>query len=131
MKVLKEVKFDSGGLLPVIVQDWKTHEVLMFAYMNQAALEQTLSSGVAHFWSRSRNKLWRKGETSGHIQKTKEIRLDCDGDVLLLKVDQQGGACHMGYRSCFFRSLRGDQFVVDQKKCFDEKAVYGEQESKL
>ncbi len=126
MNFLEEVKFDSQGLLPVIVQDWETHEVLMFAYMNQAALEQTISSGIVHLWSRSRKKLWRKGETSGHTQKVKEIRLDCDGDVLLLKVDQKGGACHMGYRSCFFRTLRGNRFVVEQEKCFDEKVVYGE-----
>lgn len=126
MNFLDEVKFDSQGLLPVIVQDWKTHEVLMFAYMNKAALEQTISSGTAHFWSRSRKKLWRKGETSGHTQSVKEIRLDCDGDVLLLQVVQKGGACHMGYRSCFFRILRGKRFVVDQDKCFDEKAVYSE-----
>ncbi len=126
MNFLEEVRFDSQGLLPVIVQDWETHEVLMFAYMNQAALEQTISSGIVHLWSRSRKKLWRKGETSGHTQKVKEIRLDCDGDVLLLRVDQKGGACHMGYRSCFFRILRGNRFVVDQEKCFDEKVVYGE-----
>ena len=126
MNFLEEVKFDSQGLLPVIVQDWETHEVLMFAYMNQAALEQTISSGIVHLWSRSRKKLWRKGETSGHTQKVKEIRLDCDGDVLLIKVDQRGGACHMGYRSCFFRTLSGNRFVVDQEKCFDEKVVYEE-----
>lgn len=126
MNLLEEVKFDSQGLLPVIVQDWETHEVLMFAYMNQAALEQTISSGIVHLWSRSRKKLWRKGETSGHTQKVKEIRLDCDGDVLLIKVDQRGGACHRGYRSCFFRTLSGNRFVVDQEKCFDEKVVYGE-----
>ena len=126
MNLLEEVRFDSQGLLPVIVQDWETHEVLMFAYMNQVALEQTISSGIVQLWSRSRKKLWRKGETSGHTQKVKEIRLDCDGDVLLIKVDQKGGACHMGYRSCFFRALRDNRFVVDQEKCFDEKVVYGE-----
>jgi phosphoribosyl-AMP cyclohydrolase len=126
MNFLKEVKFNAHGLLPVIIQDWKTHEVLMFAHMNQDALERTVSSGIAHFWSRSRKKLWRKGESSGHTQGVKEIRLDCDGDVLLLKVDQKGGACHMGYRSCFFRILRDKRFVVDQEKCFDEKVVYGE-----
>lgn len=100
------VKFDGQGLLPTIAQDANTGTVLMVAWMNAQSLAETVATGRAVYWSRSRNKLWRKGEESGHVQLVKEIRLDCDGDVLLLKVEQQDGiACHTGRESCFFQKL--------------------------
>ncbi|HEX5127520.1 MAG TPA: phosphoribosyl-AMP cyclohydrolase [Rhodocyclaceae bacterium] len=103
---LNQVVWDDQGLVPAIAQDATTGEVLMFAHMNREALELTAHSGEAVYWSRSRRKLWHKGEESGHIQQVREIRLDCDGDVVLLKVDQVGGiACHTGRRSCFFQLL--------------------------
>lgn len=118
---------DSNGLLPAIVQDYQTGEVLMLAYINQLAWEKTLETGKAHFWSRSRNSLWLKGETSGHVQLIKEILVDCDEDTVVFKVDQLGGAaCHTGYRSCFFRKVSGDELIVHEtERVFDPKAVYG------
>jgi phosphoribosyl-AMP cyclohydrolase len=103
---LNEVVWDEQGLVPAIAQDAKSGEVLMFAWMNREALEKTLASGEAVYWSRSRRKLWHKGEESGHTQKVQEIRADCDRDVILLKIEQTGGiACHTGRRSCFFHRL--------------------------
>nr|BAL53497.1 phosphoribosyl-AMP cyclohydrolase [uncultured Chloroflexota bacterium] len=99
------LRFDERGLIPVIVQDARTGEVLTLAYMNALALQRTLESGETHFWSRSRQALWHKGETSGNIQKVVEIRLDCDGDALLVRVEPAGPACHTGQHSCFFRPL--------------------------
>lgn len=114
-----------GGLLPVIVQDFATGEVLMMAYMNAEAWEETRRTGKACFFSRSRGRLWRKGEESGHVQEVREACLDCDADTLLLKVHQVGGAaCHEGYRSCFFRRIEGDQLVITSERVFDPKAVY-------
>ncbi len=105
-KWLNEIKWDDHGLVPVITQDAASGEVLMFAWMNREALEKTASLGQAVYWSRSRRKLWHKGEESGHFQKVVEIRTDCDNDVILLKVEQVGGiACHTGRRSCFFQRL--------------------------
>ncbi|MET1124279.1 MAG: phosphoribosyl-AMP cyclohydrolase [Archaeoglobaceae archaeon] len=100
-----ELKFDERGLIPVIAQDARTKEVLMLAYANREAVEKTLQTGYAHYWSRSRRKLWMKGETSGNVQKVVEVRVDCDGDALLYIVEQEGNACHTGNRSCFFRRL--------------------------
>ena len=100
-----ELKKDANGLIPVIVQDAENGEVLMLAYMNKEAYEQTLREGVMCYWSRSRQELWRKGDTSGHYQYLKEIRIDCDLDTILVKVDQIGAACHTGNRSCFYRKL--------------------------
>ncbi len=111
MEFLSSVAFGTDGFLPAIVQDAGTGEVLMFAYMNREALEKTLETGKSHFWSRSRNALWRKGETSGNAQTVKQIRLDCDGDALLLMVDQKGVACHTGARSCFYRKLQDDKLA--------------------
>jgi len=108
MAIADSVAFGADGLLPAIVQDVETGEVLMLAYMNREALQRTLETGKSHFWSRSRQTLWRKGETSGNVQTVEEIRLDCDGDTLLLKVDQTGPACHTGARSCFYRRVQGD-----------------------
>ena len=102
---LSRLRFNEQGLIPAIVQDAATGQILMLAYMNREALEQTLATGLAHYWSRSRAKLWQKGETSGHIQHVRDIRYDCDADTLLVMVEQQGVACHTGERSCFFQHL--------------------------
>lgn len=116
----------QDGLLPAIVQDRKSGKVLMLAYMNDAAYQQTLSSGFATFYSRSRKKLWTKGETSGHRLKVREIRVDCDQDALLIQADLTGpGCCHLGYKSCFFRKLtsEGEEIILDRE--FDPADVYG------
>lgn len=115
------------GLVPVIVQDWKTGEVLMMAYMNAESWAKTQETGKACFWSRSRKKIWLKGETSGHVQIVKEVYLDCDNDALLLKVEQVGGAaCHTGYRSCFYRRIENGRAESIGERVFDPKEVYGE-----
>ena len=103
-----QLKFNADGLLPAIVQEQSTGRVLMMAWMNRDSLEQTVANGRTCFWSRSRKKLWIKGETSGHIQIVKQIRFDCDGDALLIEVEQTGPACHEGYKSCFFRTVQPD-----------------------
>jgi len=108
MSFYDQLKFDANGLIPAIVQEQKTGRVLMMAWMNRASLEKTIATGRTHFWSRSRQKFWMKGETSGHIQEVRDIAFDCDGDVLLIQVGQTGAACHEGYRSCFFRSADKD-----------------------
>ena len=105
MRDFKNIKFDEHGLVPAVVQDTQTKEVLMVAYMNRDSLERTIHDGKACYFSRSRQELWLKGETSGHIQLVKSIKYDCDGDTLLLEVEQIGVACHTGNRSCFFRTL--------------------------
>src|SRR5919202_2529883 len=105
MPDLSMLQFNEQGLIPAIVQDAASGQVLMLAYMNRQSIEKTLATGVTHFWSRSRSKLWQKGETSGHIQHVRELRYDCDADTLLIMVDQQGVACHTGERSCFFNHL--------------------------
>lgn len=123
--IADSVKWDAQGLVPVVVQDEKTHDVVMVAYMNAEALELTLSTRKAHYYSRSRKKLWLKGETSGHFQEVRSICLDCDGDSLLLKVDQNVAACHTGYWSCFYRAWEGGWREVGEK-VFDEKSVYSD-----
>jgi phosphoribosyl-AMP cyclohydrolase len=124
-KWLNEVKWDDGGLVPVIAQDAANGEVLMFAWMNREALEITVQSGDAVYWSRSRRKLWRKGEESGHTQKVREIRLDCDSDAVLLKIEQSGGiACHTGRRSCFFNRLEDGQWLEVEPVLKDPKEIY-------
>lgn len=122
-----EIDFKKGGgLIPVIVQDASTREVLMMAYMNQESWEETLKTRKACFWSRSRKKLWIKGETSGHYQEVKEILIDCDGDTLLLRVNQRGGAaCHTGFRSCFHHQFEKGDWTLAGEKIFDPKEVYG------
>jgi phosphoribosyl-AMP cyclohydrolase len=102
---LDEIRFDDRGLVPAVVQDADDDRVLMVAWMNPHAVELTMQEGRTVFWSRSRGELWRKGETSGHVQHVEEVRVDCDGDALLVRVHQQGAACHTGERSCFFRTL--------------------------
>jgi phosphoribosyl-AMP cyclohydrolase len=104
-EVVKRIKFDGAGLVAAVAQHYQTGEVLMVAWMNEEAVERTLSSGQVHYWSRSRQNLWRKGETSGHTQTLKEFHIDCDGDTLLLKVDQIGPACHTGKKTCFFTRI--------------------------
>lgn len=122
---MEGIKWDDRGLIPVVVQDKSTRQVVMVAYMNSEALDLTVKTGKAHYYSRSRQQLWLKGETSGHIQEVHAIFLDCDNDTLLLLVDQKVAACHTGYFSCFYRKWDGDWKVVGEKM-FDEKAVYGE-----
>ena len=110
--VLAELPFDQLGLVAAIAQQFDTREVLMLAWMNRAAIEETLASGFACYWSRSRQALWRKGETSGCRQRVVETRFDCDGDAILLRVGQLGGACHTGRRSCFYNAVRGERIEV-------------------
>jgi phosphoribosyl-AMP cyclohydrolase len=113
--------FDEQTLLPVVAQDVGSGEVVMLAYASEEAVEQTRETGLAHYYSRSREELWKKGETSGHTQEVEEIRVDCDGDALLYLIEQEGGACHTGYRSCFYRSIDGE---VRGEKVFDPDDVY-------
>lgn len=114
----------SKGLLPAIVQDHKTGDVLMLAYMNEEAWEMTLKTRTAHYWSRSRQSLWKKGETSGHTQKVREIYIDCDADTILLKIEQIGAACHTGYRSCFYRKVKNNSLKVVGERIFEPDQVY-------
>jgi phosphoribosyl-AMP cyclohydrolase len=122
-----QIDFQRGnGLVPAIVQDWKTGEVLMVAYMNGESWAKTRETGKTCFWSRTRKKLWLKGETSGNVQIVKEVFLDCDNDALLLKVEQIGGAaCHTGYRSCFYRRVADGGVETVGERVFDPKEVYG------
>jgi phosphoribosyl-AMP cyclohydrolase len=115
------------GLVPAVAQDWQTGEVLMVAFMNRESWELTQKTGIMHYWSRSRGKLWKKGESSGNVQEVKELRIDCDSDCVLARVRQIGdAACHTGYRSCFHRVVEKDGERVDGLKVFDPKDVYGE-----
>jgi phosphoribosyl-AMP cyclohydrolase len=123
MNWIKELRF-KDGLIPAITQDHKTGEVLMLAYMNKQALEKTVKTKKCHYYSRSREKLWLKGESSGHMQNVKEILIDCDMDCLLIKIEQIGGACHTGYRTCFYRQIKSGKPVAKGKKVFDPKKVY-------
>jgi len=122
---LDEINWDSNGLVPVIAQEYKTGKVLMFAWMNREALQLTNDTQQAVYWSRSRNKLWRKGEESGHTQVVHEIRLDCDEDVVLLSVEQKGGiACHTGRHSCFFKKLDNQTWKIDQPLIKNPEDIY-------
>jgi phosphoribosyl-AMP cyclohydrolase len=122
---LNKVKWTDDGLVPVIAQDAVSGKVLMFAWMNREALKLTAEKGEAIYWSRSRKKLWHKGEESGHIQKVKEIRLDCDEDVVLLKVEQKGGiACHTGRESCFYQRLENDHWKTTDPVLKDPEEIY-------
>ena len=123
---LDEVRFDSQGLIPAIAQDHQTNEVLMVAWMNRESLSLTAAENRAVYWSRSRQKLWRKGEESGHVQQIKEIRLDCDEDVIILKVEQLGGiACHTGRRSCFYRKLVDGEWQTVEAVIKNPDDIYG------
>jgi len=116
-----DVDFGSDGLVPAVAQDADSGEVLMLAYVSPEALERTRKTGRAHYYSRSRDELWEKGATSGHVQHVEEVRVDCDGDALLYVVEQEGGACHTGYRSCFYRTVEGDTVG---ERVFDPDEVY-------
>jgi phosphoribosyl-AMP cyclohydrolase len=123
-----ELAFEKlNGLVPAIAQDCQSGEVLMQAFMNEEAWRRTLDTGIAHYWSRSRKRLWKKGESSGNVQEVREIRVDCDRDCVLLKVHQVGeAACHTGYRSCFFNLIRDGELVPEGRIVFDPKDRYGE-----
>ena len=122
---LDGLKYDENGLLTAVVQDAETGDVLMVAYMNREAVRRTLTEGRTCFWSRSRQKFWVKGETSGHIQKVREVRVDCDKDCLLIKVEQVGAACHDGYRSCFYRTVSpGGELETADERLVDPDEVY-------
>jgi len=122
---LEDVSWDADGLVPVIAQEHDTGDVVMFAWMNREALQLSVETNQAVYWSRSRNRLWRKGEESGHVQKIHEIRLDCDEDVILIKIEQVGGiACHTGRHSCFFKRLDNGSWVVDQPVIKNPEDIY-------
>lgn len=115
----------QGGLIPAVAQDWQSGEVLMLAYMNRESFEETVRTGRACYFSRSRNKLWRKGEESGNVQHVREIRIDCDADAVVLRIDQIGGAaCHTGHRSCFYRKVEDGKVVEEGEKVFNPEEVY-------
>lgn len=123
-QLLKEIAFNENGLVAAIAQQFDTKEVLMMAWMDKEAVEQTLSSGEAHYFSRSRNKQWKKGESSGQTQKIIEIQIDCDGDTVLLLVDQKGVACHTGRRQCFFRTVKKGELEINQPVITDPDTLY-------
>jgi phosphoribosyl-AMP cyclohydrolase len=125
--LIEQLKFNSDGLIPAIIQEQASGRVLMMAWMNRASLEKTIETGRTHFWSRSRQKFWMKGESSGHTQAVRDIAIDCDGDTLLIQVHQTGAACHEGYQSCFFRSMTvpGQCTQITEPRLVDPDAVYG------
>lgn len=123
--LLAEIAFDAQGLVVAIAQQHDSGEILMVAWMNREAVRETLRTGSACYWSRSRMRLWRKGESSGQAQRLVELRIDCDGDAVLMRVDQTGVACHTGRRSCFFRVVRDGKLVVDRPVLVDPKSLYG------
>lgn len=127
MSFYEKLKWTSDGLIPAIVQEQSTGRVLMMAWMNRASLEKTLETGKTHFWSRSRQKFWMKGEESGHTQIVKDVAFDCDGDTLLIQVEQNGAACHEGYKSCFFRSVDDNRadFKVTEAQLKTAEEIYG------
>jgi phosphoribosyl-AMP cyclohydrolase len=125
MKILDQLKYDANGLIPAIVQEQGTGRVLMMAWMNKESLQKTIELGKTCFWSRSRNKYWVKGESSGHVQHVKSVSFDCDADALLIEVEQIGAACHEGYKSCFFRKIEGDKVRITEPRLVDPEKVYG------
>lgn len=124
MRLSETLKYDEHGLVPAVVQDADNGEVLMVGYMNAEAVERTLETGRVTYWSRSRQKFWIKGETSGHFQHVAEVRTDCDADCLLVRVRQEGVACHDGYRSCFYRAARDGELSVVEPRLIDPAALY-------
>jgi phosphoribosyl-AMP cyclohydrolase len=127
MSLLEQLKFNTDGLIPAIIQEQSTGRVLMMAWMNKEALQRTINEGKTVFWSRSRQKYWVKGESSGHVQEVKDVSYDCDGDTVLIQVEQTGAACHEGYKSCFFRSIRdqGASAEVIEPRLVNPEEVYG------
>lgn len=124
-KALSELTYNDDGLIPAIAQQYDSGEVLMMAWMNQASIEETLKTNRVCYWSRSRQTYWRKGENSGQVQILKELRIDCDADTLLIKVDQTGPACHTGRRQCFYKLVEGDEVIIDSEPLIDPKELYG------
>lgn len=124
-EAMDAIPWNEDGLIPAIAQQFDTGEVLMMAWMNRESLEETIKNQRVCYWSRSRQQLWRKGESSGQTQTLQEMRFDCDGDTLLLKVDQIGPACHTGRRDCFYNKVEGDRMVVDKEPLIDPKELYG------
>ena len=127
MKFIEKLKFNEDGLIPAIVQEESTGQVVMMAWMNKASLISTIETGKTHFWSRSRQKYWMKGESSGHTQQVKSIAFDCDGDTLLIQAEQLGAACHEGYKSCFFRAINqvGD-FDITEERLVNPDEIYNQ-----
>ena len=126
MDWLDKLKWPADGLVPAIAQETDSGRVLSLAWMNREALQRTVETGEAHYWSRSRNRLWHKGEQSGHVQKIKSVRLDCDEDVVLLEVEQRGGiACHTGRHSCFYQQLKDGQWIAVEPVLKDPREIYG------
>ena len=132
MSLQDQIDFDKqGGLVPVIAQDDETGDVLMMAYMNPEALAESLRTGRVCYYSRSRDRLWRKGEESGHVQQIRSVHVDCDADTLLVRITQVGGAaCHKGYRSCFFKTVENGKLIISAEPVFDPSKVYGSGKSK-
>ncbi len=122
---ISQLKYNEDGLIPAIAQQYDTGEVLMMAWMNQASITESLATGRVCYWSRSRQKFWRKGEESGQIQQLKSMRFDCDNDTILLQVDQLGPACHTGRKSCFYKLVQGDSVIIDSEPLIDPKELYG------
>lgn len=127
MSFFEKLKFNADGLIPAIIQEQSTGRVLMMAWMNQESIQRSIDLGKTVFWSRSRQKYWVKGESSGHVQLIKDISFDCDGDTLLLQVEQTGAACHEGYKSCFFRSIqeKGNTFAITEPQLVKPEEMYG------
>ncbi len=125
MSFYEKLKFTEEGLIPAIIQDSSSKRVLMMAWMNRDSIQKTIETGKTHFWSRSRKKFWMKGEESGHVQKVRDIAFDCDGDVLLIQVEQTGAACHEGYQSCFFRSVNDTgEFHITEPQLQNPEEIY-------
>lgn len=125
MQWIDTLKYDSNGLIPAIIQDADSGEVLMIAYMNRESLQRTVATGLCTYWSRSRQKFWVKGETSGHVQRVQRILVDCDADAVLIQVEQVGVACHTGHRRCFFREAQGDELVEVEPVIIEPEQIYG------
>ena len=125
MSFIDGLKFNDDGLIPAIIQEEGTGRVLMMAWMNADSIRDTIDTGKTHFWSRSRQKYWMKGESSGNTQQVKDVAYDCDGDTLLIQVEQIGAACHEGYRSCFFRSVKDGEGEVTEERLMDPEELYG------
>jgi phosphoribosyl-AMP cyclohydrolase len=130
MSFLEKLKFNADGLIPAIIQEQSTGRVLMMAWMNEEAIRRSVELGKTVFWSRSRQKYWVKGESSGNVQLIKDVSFDCDGDTLLFQVEQTGAACHEGYKSCFFRSAKGsgNTFEITEPRLIDPETMYGKKE---
>jgi phosphoribosyl-AMP cyclohydrolase len=130
MSFLEHLKFNADGLIPAIIQEQSTGRVLMMAWMNKESIQRSLEQGKTVFWSRSRQKFWIKGESSGHVQVIKDVAFDCDGDTLLIQVEQTGAACHEGYKSCFFRSAQeqGNSFSITEPQLIKPEEIYGQKD---